>query len=85
VSVDPSPSAAAFARQLGLTFPLLGDWPNYEASRAYGTYDEEKKIAARRTFLIDPDGFVRHIIDDPRDFERHSRESLEVLRKLQAH
>lgn len=82
--MDTWPSAAAFARQLSVPFPLLGDWPNYEVCRAYGTFDEEKKVAARRTFLIDPEGTVRHLIDDPKDFDRHCRESLEMLQKLQA-
>ena len=62
---------------MGLTFPLLGDWPKNATCRAYGTYIEERSIAARRTFMVDRDGVVRAIVDDMRDVLRHSREALE--------
>lgn len=83
ISVDTPPSANAFAEKLGLDFPLLGDWPKYEVCRRYGTFDEERTRAARRTFVVDRDGIIRAIIDDPRDFARHAAESLATIRQLQ--
>lgn len=58
ISVDRVPSLAAFASQQGLPFPLLSDW-RAQAARAYGIYNEERGIATRSLFLIDPRGVVR--------------------------
>lgn len=69
---------------MGLDFPLLGDWPKNDVCKLYGTFIEERSIAARRTFILDRQGVVRNIIDDMRDVARHSRESLEVVRQMQA-
>lgn len=84
ISVDTFASAGAFARSLDLGFPLLGDWPEFAVSRAYGVFNEERKVNRRVTFVVDGDGVIRHIVDDPRDFERHAREALEAVRRLAA-
>lgn len=34
----------------------------------------------RVTLLIDKEGIIRHVIDEPRDMERHSQEALEIIR-----
>jgi peroxiredoxin len=82
VSVDPWPSANAFADSLGAEFPLLGDWPLDAVSKAYGVYNEERQIAGRITFVIDGERVIRAVIDDPRDMERHSKEALEAVRTI---
>lgn len=82
VSVDPWPSANAFAVSLGAEFPLLGDWPLDAVSKAYGVYNEERSIAGRVTFVIDGERVIQAVIDDPRDMARHSREALEAVRAL---
>ena len=82
ISIDSPWAAAAFAEKLGLDFPMLGDWPKYEASRLYGAYDEERMRDNRQTFIIDRRGTVRALIDDARDFARHSREALEHVQAL---
>jgi len=63
VSVDSPFSNHAFAKENGVTFPLLGDM-SATAVKAYGL-DKEYKIggativsARRATFLIDKDGKV---------------------------
>jgi peroxiredoxin len=84
VSVDPFAAANAFAESLGAEFPLLGDWPLNQVSRAYGVYNEERYIASRITFVIDKDRVIRAIIDDPRDMERHSQDALSALNALGA-
>jgi len=59
VSVDSHWSNTAFARSLGLTFPLLSDWKR-EASRAYGVLLEQSGYSGRATFVIGRDGRIVH-------------------------
>jgi peroxiredoxin len=63
VSLDHAYSQASFAQSLGLTFPLLSDFPHGRTVRAYGIdyYEgEAKRLYARPSFfLIDKDGIVR--------------------------
>jgi peroxiredoxin len=82
VSVDPWPAANAFAESLGANFPLLGDWPLNNVSRAYDVYNDERYIANRVTFVIDENRVIRAVIDEPRDMERHSQEALAAVRAL---
>lgn len=83
VSVDTPFAARAFADQLGLTFPLLGEWPNNEVARRYGVYLQERHFAERKTFIIDRDGVVRAILAD-RTPQFHATDALEEVKKLQA-
>ncbi len=59
VSVDSHWSNTAFARALGLSFPLLSDWRR-ETSRAYGVLLEESGYSGRATFVVGRDGRVAH-------------------------
>jgi len=81
VSVDSFAAAAHFAEHLELKFPLLGDWPRYEAGRLYGVYQEEKGYHARTTFVIDADGIIRAVID-VRDPGAHAPRALDAVRAL---
>jgi len=60
ISVDSHHSNAAFARQLGLTFPLLSDW-KHEAAKAYGVLLPQAGYTSRVTFVIDKAGTIVHI------------------------
>ena len=60
VSVDSTWANRAFREQLGAEFPILSDFKR-EAARAYGVLNEDAGIARRATFVIDPDGVVRHL------------------------
>ncbi len=82
ISVDSPFAAGAYARELGLDFPLLGDFPWGRTGKAWGILNEERGITARMTYLIDADGVVRHIVDAPRDFNLHPEETLEQLKAL---
>ncbi len=82
VSIDPWPAAEAFRKDLNTEIPLLGDWPLNQTGKDYGVYNAERYIHARTTFVLDKDHVVREVIDDPRDFERHARESLEAIKRL---
>ena len=82
ISVDPWPSANAFAESLGAEFPLLGDWPLNKVSQAYDVYNAERYVASRVTYVIDKDRVIRAVIDEPREMEKHSRDALEAVKAL---
>ena len=52
-------SQQTFAESLKLPFPLLSDFPERKAMRAYGVLNEKTMNAHRSFFLIDPQGIVR--------------------------
>lgn len=59
VSVDSWYANEAFAKRLGLGFPLLSDF-FHTASRAYGVFLEDKNYSGRALFLIDKQGRIAH-------------------------
>jgi len=60
ISVDSHHANTAFARSLGLSFPLLSDWRR-EASRAYGVFLPEANTSGRATFVVGRDGRLVHV------------------------
>jgi peroxiredoxin (alkyl hydroperoxide reductase subunit C) len=71
ISVDSHYSNAAFARALGVTFPLLSDWKR-EASAAYGVLNTAAGVSGRALFLVDRQGRLvwREISDNPGSLEQ---------------
>lgn len=65
ISVDSHWSNSAFARHLGLSFPLLSDWDR-EASKAYGVLFSPAGFSHRALFLVDRQGRLVHksILED---------------------
>ncbi|MCP4156777.1 MAG: redoxin domain-containing protein, partial [bacterium] len=63
-----------------IKFPMLAD-PTGKLSRAFGTYIEAAGVALRGTFLIDPDGIVKHFEMNDLNIGRSGKE---LLRKLRA-
>jgi len=63
ISVDSSPANRAFARQIGVTFPLLSDF-NRKVSTEYGVLNTQHGFANRTTFVIDKQGIITHIDKD---------------------
>jgi thioredoxin-dependent peroxiredoxin len=59
-SVDPADTNKKFAESLQTDYPILSD-PAFEAAKAYGVFNEERKIANRWTFYIGKDGKVLFI------------------------
>ncbi|MBA2302063.1 MAG: peroxiredoxin [Acidobacteria bacterium] len=61
ISIDPQPSKAAWARELGLrSFDLLSDnHPYGEVAKKYGVFREKEGFADRSVFVIDGSGTVR--------------------------
>ena len=60
ISVDSFAAQKEFARQNGVTFPLLSDFRR-EVSRAYGVLNEEGGYSNRATFVIDKEGKISAI------------------------
>lgn len=70
-------------RGLGeLKFPLLSD-NNHSISRDYGVLIEDKGIALRGTFIIDPDGILRSYVVNDLPVGRSVEETLRTLTALQ--
>jgi len=67
VSTDPVAKLKAFHENEGLNFDLLSD-EDHAVAESYGAWGEKKRYGKvslgthRMTFVIDPDGTVRHAI-----------------------
>jgi peroxiredoxin Q/BCP len=59
-SVDTPDTSRAFARSLGIDYPLLSD-PTRRAAEAYGVADEDQPFASRWTFYIGLDGRILYV------------------------
>ena len=84
VSLDSTESHARFAEKYGLPFPLLSDAAG-ETAGQYGCLTEWRgmTIAARHTFIIDPNGNLAKIYREV-DPDTHSAQVLADLASLQA-
>jgi peroxiredoxin len=60
ISVDSPAANGAFAKQIGVTFPLLSDMKR-EVSKEYGILNEKMNFANRTTFVVDKNGIIQHI------------------------
>ena len=63
ISVDSSPANKVFAKQEGLTFPLLSDFQRI-VSKDYGILNDTYGFANRVTFVVDKEGVIQHIEKD---------------------
>ena len=63
ISVDSSPANKVFAKQEGLTFPLLSDFQRI-VSKDYGILNDKYGFANRTTFVVDKEGVIQHIEKD---------------------
>ena len=60
LSVDSVPANREFAKQIGVTFPLLSDFKR-TVVKDYGLFNEEGGYGNRATFVIDKEGIIQHI------------------------
>jgi peroxiredoxin len=60
VSVDSPFANREFAKQIGVTFPLLSDI-KHSVVKDYGIFNEDGGYGNRATFVIDKDGIIQHI------------------------
>ena len=63
ISVDSSPANRAFAKQIGVTFPLLSDF-NRTVLKEYGILNTQHGFANRTTFVVNKQGIITHIDKD---------------------
>jgi peroxiredoxin len=63
ISVDSQPANREFAKQIGVTFPVLSDFKR-TVSTDYGILIEERGFANRTTFIVDKEGVIQHIEKD---------------------
>ena len=83
VSIDSKFSHKAWLKELGqLKYPLLSDITK-NVSKNYGVLLDEKGIALRGTFIIDPEGTVRYQLIHDLSVGRSIEEVLRVLKALQ--
>ena len=66
----------------GLNYPLAADITK-ETSRDYGVLIEEKGIALRGLFVIDPEGVLRYEVVHDLNIGRSVEETLRVIQALQ--
>jgi mycoredoxin-dependent peroxiredoxin len=82
ISVDSVWTHAAFAKSLGLSYPLLADFhPKGAVAKSYGMYLDDKGMTKRGTVVIDRNGKVVWIKEQPLGEARNNREVLEALQK----
>lgn len=82
-STDSVYSHLAWTKELGeLNYPLLSD-NTHEISRNYGILLEDKGVALRGTFIIDPEGILRYQLVHDLSVGRSVSETLRVLQALQ--
>jgi peroxiredoxin len=60
LSVDSVPTNREFAKQIGVTFPILSDFKR-TVVKDYGIFNEDQGFGNRATFVIDKEGIIRHI------------------------
>ena len=60
MSVDSIPANREFAKQIGVTFPILSDFKR-TVVKDYGVFNEEQGFGNRATFVIDKEGIIQHI------------------------
>ncbi len=65
VSFDTGESHKKFIGKYNLNFPLIADTDGTIANR-YGVKNPERNIARRVSFLIDKNGVIRHVTDNPK-------------------
>ena len=81
VSSDTVETHRDFADRFRLPFPLLSDRENrvrrlYRVSATFGL------IPGRVTYIVDREGFIRHMYSSQRASERHTREALNALARI---
>jgi thioredoxin-dependent peroxiredoxin len=66
ISIDSPAANAAFAKQIGVTFPLLSDMnrkvlTEYGILKKYDVQGDNYEWAERTTIVVDKDGKIQHI------------------------
>jgi peroxiredoxin len=80
-SVDSTWTQKAFAKELGVKFPVLSDFGR-KAVALYGAYYEDKGFAKRTVFVIDKQGKVAYMRQYEPGTQPDISEALDVLKRL---
>ena len=63
ISIDSTWAHKAYAKEMGLEYPLLADFhPKGAVAEQYGVYNAERGNSIRATFIIGPDGKVTDVL-----------------------
>jgi peroxiredoxin (alkyl hydroperoxide reductase subunit C) len=66
----------------GVTYPWLADIKR-ELTGALGILDKQEGVALRATFIVDPQGIIRHVTVNDLSVGRNPAETLRILDALQ--
>jgi peroxiredoxin 2/4 len=66
-----------------VSFPLIGDVPR-RLSHSFGVFLEDEGVAARATFLLDPEGRVASVTANALEVGRSVAETLRLVQAFQA-
>ena len=83
VSSDSVDRHSAFAGKYDLRFTLLSD-AGGKVRKTYQVPATLGIIPGRVTYVIDRDGTVRHVFNSMTNIDRHVKDALDVVRRLQA-
>ncbi|WP_008318516.1 peroxiredoxin [Leptolyngbya sp. PCC 6406] len=81
ISSDSPESHQAFAAKHNLPFLLLSDLGS-QVRRAYGVPTTLGLLPGRVTYVIDPQGIVRHLFNSQFNPKAHVQEALQILKTL---
>jgi len=82
VSVDSHWAHHAFAKQLGIAYPLLADFhPKGAMAEQYGLYNADKGMTRRATVIVDKAGKVAYV-EDHGSTQRDDAKILAALKSL---
>ena len=81
-SLDDVASQKKFATEHGLAYPLLSD-PDGSVAAKYGVLAGGGRFAARVTFVVDPRGTIREVVEDV-GVDTHGADLAAKIRALQA-
>jgi mycoredoxin-dependent peroxiredoxin len=83
ISVDSVWAHMAFAKQMGLTYPLLADFqPRGKVAALYGLYLADRGVTARATVIVDKGGKVTWVKEEVISQGRDNKVILAELAKL---
>lgn len=84
ISVDPTPSKLAWAKELGIkNTPLLSDfWPHGEVAKLYGVFRERNGFSERANILVDEDQKIVFFKVYPISQLPDMNEIIEVIKNL---
>jgi len=82
ISANATFSQKAFADFLKLNYPLLSDFQGQKVMKAFGVFDEEKRLPKRSYFIIDKEGIVRFKSVRPSPREQDLLSTDELLKEV---